>query len=961
MEQKWPSEKVRQAFVDYFVQKRNHTHIVSSPVVPYNDPTLLFTNAGMNQFKPIFLGTVDPKSSFATLKAAVNSQKCIRAGGKHNDLDDVGKDTYHHTFFEMLGNWSFGDYFQEEAISWAWELLTEVYGLDKEKLYVTYFKGDKDDGLQPDLEAKRIWGKFLPDSRILPYGKKENFWEMGETGPCGPCSEIHYDRIGGRDASQLVNADDPTVIEIWNLVFIQFNREPSGKLRELPNKHVDTGMGFERLTGILQNKMSNYDSDVFTVLFENIQKLTGAEPYTGKVGEEDVDLKDMAYRVIADHIRTLTIALTDGATPGPTGRGYVLRRILRRAVRFGKEKLKAPDNFFHKLVDIVIEKLGDAFPELRTNPKKVRDTIQLEEVYFQKSFDKGVQKYSQVIKKLLPGDYIPLADSLLLATTYGFDIELQKLMAEENKLKVYETEFKAEWEARKDKQREKTNKEGEVVTLTLDANAVNALSTKGIAGTNDLHKYQLGDVEAHVKAIWTGLDTQYQDTFSDTSKPCGLVLDNSNFYAESGGQMFDIGLISNDKFKFVVDNVQSYGAYILHTGTLESGTISVGDSALLQVDVDRRRPTMANHTSTHLVNFALRKVVGDGCDQKGSVVNQNRFRFDFSHNKALSEAELKHLDDIVTDQISRELPVYTQSVPLALAKSISGLRAMFGEKYPDPVRVISVGADIDEILKAPLDAKWRDFSIEFCGGTHLSNTREAQAFTIVQEEPSAQGVRRIVAVTGEEARTAHSVADQLEERCKALEKLATENIGQMKTQLFTFIEELDKSVIPYYRKLALRNRTAKLQQVAQSEFKGAVDAQKQSSQSLVDNVLKQFEESKDDTLLYIARMEVGGNGEVLHNTCKAIIAGKPTDKPKAVLLFSVDLSKPEKPAVLLCAHVNAAGNAKGLLAKDWAGAVAPVIGGKAGGKPDTAQGRGTLPDKVDEAIKTATELAKKHF
>jgi alanyl-tRNA synthetase len=434
----WPADKIRSTFIDFFVSKKEHTFWPSSPVVPVNDPTLLFANAGMNQYKPLFLGTCDPTLEMSKLLRAVNSQKCIRAGGKHNDLEDVGKDVYHHTFFEMLGNWSFGNYFKEEAIAWGWECLTVEFGLDPERLYATYFGGDAALGLEADLEARDLWLRYLPANRIIACGCKENFWEMGATGPCGPCSEIHYDRIGDRDAAHLVNADVPDVIEIWNIVFIQYNREADQSLRDLPNKHVDTGMGFERLSSILQGKQSNYDTDIFTPIFDAIREVTNCRPYEGKLGVTDVGLIDMAYRVIGDHIRTLTFAITDGAVPSSEGRGYVLRRILRRAVRYGQEMLNAPPGFFTKLVPVVVDNFCGTFPELRKRQAYVMSIIADEEQSFLRTLDQGVKHFKKVVAALQASDatVVSAKDTHLLFSSMGFPLDLTELMAAELGLTV---------------------------------------------------------------------------------------------------------------------------------------------------------------------------------------------------------------------------------------------------------------------------------------------------------------------------------------------------------------------------------------------------------------------------------------------------------------------------------------------------------------------------------------------
>lgn len=445
----WSGQRVRKEFIKFY-QDRGHINVPSSSVVPEDDPTLLFANAGMNQFKPIFLGTVDPQSSMGQLKRAVNSQKCIRAGGKHNDLDDVGKDTYHHTFFEMMGTWSFGDYFKEDSIRWAWELLTQVYGLNKERIYVTYFKGNPEQNLLPDEEARQIWSKFLPSERILPFGMKENFWEMGETGPCGPCSEIHYDRIGGRDGSHLVNKDDPSVIEIWNHVFIQFNRESNGQLVPLPSKHVDTGLGLERLVSILQEVSSNYDTDLFRPIFDTIQKVYQCPPYGGCFGVDDPEHIDMAYRVIADHIRTLTFSITDGAKPSNVGQGYVIRKVLRRAIRYGKQILKGQPGFLSQIVPSVIKIFSESpcsipsvpvgayseiYPNLNQRSELVMSTIRDEELMFIKNLEKGTRKFNQMVSKLTT-KVIPGEKAWVLYDTYGLPLDITCIMAGEKGLTV---------------------------------------------------------------------------------------------------------------------------------------------------------------------------------------------------------------------------------------------------------------------------------------------------------------------------------------------------------------------------------------------------------------------------------------------------------------------------------------------------------------------------------------------
>ncbi|KAL7551193.1 hypothetical protein ACHAWF_014391 [Thalassiosira exigua] len=744
-EPEWSTSRVRSTFVSHFSNHpaRPHTFVPSSPCAPLNDPTLLFANAGMNQFKPIFLGRAAPGTELATLKRAANSQKCIRAGGKHNDLDDVGRDTYHHTFFEMLGSWSFGDYFKEEAIDDAWELLTKTYGVDEGRVYATYFGGDEGMGLEPDEEARELWRKYLPEERVIGCDAKDNFWEMGDTGPCGPCSEIHYDRIGSRDASSLVNADDPDVIEIWNLVFVQYNRDDDGTLTSLPAKHVDTGMGLERLVSLLQDKSSNYDIDAFAPLFSAIEQLSDKGPYLGKVGKDDATLRDTAYRAVADHARTLAFALADGAVPDNEGRGYVLRRILRRAARYGQQILGCDPGFFAKLIPVVVETFGEAYPELVKNQANIIEIVEEEERAFSSMLDRGIKYFDEEIagegaSKVVAGD-----KAFFLYDTLGFPLDLTELMAEEAGMTVDVQGFEAAMEGQKRRSREARNAARGMAggRLELIAEQTAWLADRGVEATDDDAKYVWDEgADAKVMAAFGPEGFLAEGEVAEEGSVVGLVLDRTSFYAEAGGQDPDLGTISFEGGgELVVSDVQVYGGYVLHTGVVTGGSVSVDSAVTCKVDYDRRRDVAPNHSMTHVLNAALRAVLGEGCDQRGSQCNDEKLRFDFSHKKAMTASQLSETEEYVRDVIDKAMPVTARVVPLDEAKAIPGVRAMFGEVYPDPVRVV----EVDE-----------DCSVEFCGGTHVANTAEAGAFVLTEETAVAKGVRRITALTRDAAKRA---------------------------------------------------------------------------------------------------------------------------------------------------------------------------------------------------------------
>ncbi|MBL9032731.1 MAG: alanine--tRNA ligase [Phycisphaerae bacterium] len=972
-------DDIRRVFIEFFRAKPSardgHAFVPSSPCVPHDDPTLLFTNAGMNQFKPIFLGTADPASELGKLKRAVNSQKCIRAGGKHNDLDDVGKDTYHHTFFEMLGNWSFGDYFKKDAIAWSFELLTKVYGIAPDRLYATYFGGNLDLGLEPDEETKQLWLQFLPARHVLPGSMKDNFWEMGETGPCGPCTEIHFDRIGGRDASKLVNTGDPDVLEIWNNVFIQFNREAGGKLRLLPAKHVDTGMGLERLVSVLQNKRSNYDTDIFAPLFAAIQRATGfSRPYAGKLGADDTGNVDTAYRVIADHIRTLTFAITDGATPSNEGRGYVLRRILRRAVRYGRQVMNAKTGFFASLVPAVVERMGGAggFPELKKNPQRVIDILKEEEESFGRTLDRGIKLFDDAATRASTArqaagaghkDFAVVSadDAFKLYDTFGFPIDLTQQMAEERGLRVDLAGYERLMEEAKQRSRA-AGKDDATKSLALDADAVARLKGMNIQPTDDADKFHARDIGTSVKAIWNGDNfDQRTGTHGSAADAVGLIVERTNFYATMGGQEHDTGRVfvtsesrssphdHHEGGEFRVENVLAFGGYVLHIGRVVRGEIRVGDRVQLMVDDNRRRPIAANHTATHLLNFALRRVVGDHVDQKGSHVAPDRFRFDFSNNGPVTPEQARQAEAIVRDLIKKDLTVFADLAPQFVARSIAGLRAVFGEAYPDPVRVVSIGQPVADLLASPENPAWKEVSVEFCGGTHVASTMQLVDFAITGEEAVAKGIRRMVALTGIAALAAIRTADTLAARVKSAASLPVASLGP---ELAEISREIDQMTIPLARKDELRSAVAALGERVKAAQKELAAAKRAEAVTLARQIAQSASTADDNVI--VATIDVAGDRGALEQAIKTIRDACPR---AAVMLLSTDDADPAAPKVSVMAAVAPDLVSRGLNAGDWVRETATVLGGKGGGRPDAAQGGGPNVAKIKDAIAVARQFA----
>jgi alanyl-tRNA synthetase len=717
------SSEIRQSFLQFFAERR-HAIVPSSPVVPYEDPTLLFANAGMNQFKDVFLGQGQRSYS-----RAADTQKCIRVSGKHNDLEEVGRDTYHHTFFEMLGNWSFGDYYKKEAIQWAWELLTVVWKLPKDRLWATVYNDD--------AEAEELW-KTVTDidhSHVLRFGEKDNFWEMGETGPCGPCSEIHIDRTpGGTATASMVNAGVAEVMEIWNLVFIQYNRDANGTLTPLPAKHVDTGMGFERICAVLQNKISNYDTDVFMPLIRRTCEITGKR-YDGRLSgieKQQMDT-DTAMRVLADHVRALTFAIADGATPSNEGRGYVLRRLLRRASRFGRN-LGMHDPFLYQLVPTLAETMAIIFPELTDKQDHIQKIIRGEEESFNATLDRGLEIFEQVVQQIGHSKTFPGDDAFKLYDTYGFPLDLTELLATERGLKVDVAVFTELME----KQRDRSRVSGVSVTVTTGSGSDASFE---LPGRDILQRFAKDISENRLKFVgYDKLDVEATIVKGDRHL---LVLDATPFYGEAGGQVGDQGVLKINQQMFNVHDTQKVGTLNVHVLKEPAPTI-VGEKVQAQVDVVRRHSIMRNHSATHLLHAALRKTLGTHVHQAGSLVAPDYLRFDFAHFSKVTDDELSAIEDIVNQKIQEDIKLnHYRDIHFDDAKKMGALM-FFGDKYGDRVNVVEFG----------------DYSREFCGGTHVHSTGEIGYFKFRSEGSVASGVRRIEAVTADYALELLKLQDQ---------------------------------------------------------------------------------------------------------------------------------------------------------------------------------------------------------
>ena len=858
--------EIRQAFLDFFHSK-GHQVVASSSLVPHNDPTLLFTNAGMNQFKDVFLGLDKRNYSRAT-----TSQRCVRAGGKHNDLENVGYTARHHTFFEMLGNFSFGDYFKHDAIQFAWELLTSEkwFALPKERLWVTVYESDD--------EAYEIWEKEvgIPRERIIRIGDNkgapyasDNFWQMGDTGPCGPCTEIFYDHgdhiWGGPPGSP--EEDGDRYIEIWNIVFMQFNRQADGTMEPLPKPSVDTGMGLERIAAVLQHVNSNYDIDLFRTLIQAVAKVTGA-----------TDLSNKSLRVIADHIRSCAFLIADGVMPSNENRGYVLRRIIRRAVRHGN-MLGAKETFFYKLVGPLIDVMGSAGEDLKRQQAQVEQVLKTEEEQFARTLERGLALLDEELAKL-SGDTLDGETAFRLYDTYGFPVDLTADVCRERNIKVDEAGFEAAMEEQRRRAREASG-------FGADYNAMIRVDS-----ASEFKGYDHLELNGKVTALF--VDGKAVDAIN-AGQEAVVVLDQTPFYAESGGQVGDKGELKGANFSFAVEDTQKYGQAIGHIGKLAAGSLKVGDAVQADVDEARRARIRLNHSATHLMHAALRQVLGTHVSQKGSLVNDKVLRFDFSHNEAMKPEEIRAVEDLVNTQIRRNLPIETNIMDLEAAKA-KGAMALFGEKYDERVRVLSMG----------------DFSTELCGGTHASRTGDIGLFRIISESGTAAGVRRIEAVTGEGAiATVHADSDRLSEVAHLL-KGDSNNLA-----------DKVRSVLERTRQLEKELQQLKEQAAAQESANLSSKAIDVNGVKLLVSELSGVEPKMLRTMVDDLKNQLGSTIIVL----ATVVEGKVS----LIAGVSKDVTDRVKAGELI-------------------GMVAQQVGGKGGGRPDMAQAGGTNAAALPAAL-----------
>lgn len=870
------ANEIRQDFLMFFEKKHGHKIVPSASVIPHNDPTLMFTNAGMNQFKDYFLNRVIPVD-----KRIADSQKIMRVAGKHNDLDEVGRDGTHHTFFEMLGNWSFGDYYKKEAIAMAWELLTKVWGLPKEKLWVTTFKSDGKDGIPTDDEAIKYWKEVtdVDHSHIVQLGRKDNFWAMGDTGPCGPCSEIHYNKTNEAEFKDIVkDIGSDKFVEIWNLVFIQFNQTKEG-LVELPAKHVDTGMGLERITSLIQKVTSNYDSDLFSPIIKKVEELSGVK--------YDPSEKGTPFRVIADHSRAITFTITDGVIPSNTGRGYVIRKILRRAARFGRE-IGLNEPFLYKIVETICKNMGGAYPELIEAEARVTQIIKEEEARFKKTLDQGLVVFDQYAKemRLTNKKIFSGKDAFTLYDRYGFPYDLTEVMARENGWEVQKSEFDEALDTAKEIAQKSGNFKVDLSQIGND----DKLWTRVKDAPYQFTGYQSLVEQTNI--------LEYMKTQEDKYL---IVLENNPFYINSGGQVGDTGVLEGESCTLRVIDAVTIGTRKVLVASIEEGEFKANESFLAKVNEARRQKIKIHHTATHLLHAGLKKVLGNLVDQKGSSVDENRLRFDFSYSKALTAAEIRNVEELVNEQIRTNTAVETNLMNLEDAKR-SGAMALFSEKYDSKVRVVSAGK----------------FTQELCGGTHASRLGDIGLFKILKEESSAAGIRRIEAVAGKNAEAVIN---------------AKEDLIQVASELLRTSQP--EQLVESIRKLQDENKklTKELKSLTSQGLDGQIEA-----------IGNQAEKIKD--FHFVSGVLGAASADDL---MRAVDILKSKHKSSVVLLASNESD--DKVGLVCCVTDDLVKS--GLKAGDVLQVAAAILGGKGGGRPNLAKGGGVGHAKIPDAFAAA--------